>query len=491
MFKKFLSLSLIAISFAACTEDVMDDINKDEANPAVDIVDAKFQITDAIMSTAYSTYGGAYAWYVSSYTEQVFGTGDNQLRKAELRNSNETAASTTFNNEWNATYTNLMNIKQILDKTGKGKINEGHNDVAGIANVLWVLNFEALTDLHGDIPYSQALQGLDNMQPDLDSQLDIYADLLKRIEDAIKAFDMAIANEESNVGSQDILYGGDCEKWKALAYAVKARLLLNQSAVKADYDGVIEAAQAAVDNGFSPFAISAFNGVDCDNPWSAYFWSRYYVGSCKTVVDLMNERADSRGSYNLPLFGKNVVGEPGNEEHARAIRTLNCPGWMNNGAQVQNVFSTHELYFILAEAKARKNIDATAEFEKAITDAFNDWADADPYGYTNADDAADYIASLGTPTLKEIMIQKYIASARDEQIQTYNDIRRCKALGEEFITLTNPKNIQGGANRWPLRLPYGNSDVISNPKVAAAFGTGADAGVYIFTEKCRIYGGSR
>ena len=227
MFKKFLSLSLIALSFAACTEDVMDDINKDEANPAVDIVDAKFQITDAIMSTAYSTYGGAYAWYVSSYTEQVFGTGDNQLRKAELRNSNETAASTTFNNEWNATYTNLMNIKQILDKTGKGKINEGHNDVAGIANVLWVLNFEALTDLHGDIPYSQALQGFDNMQPDLDSQLDIYADLLKRIEDAIKAFDMAIANEESNVGSQDILYGGDCEKWKALAYAVKARLLLN------------------------------------------------------------------------------------------------------------------------------------------------------------------------------------------------------------------------------------------------------------------------
>ena len=111
----------------------MDDINKDEANPAVDIVDAKFQITDAIMSTAYSTYGGAYAWYVSSYTEQVFGTGDNQLRKAELRNSNETAASTTFNNEWNATYTNLMNIKQILpapDKLGTKVFAEYFKNIA-------------------------------------------------------------------------------------------------------------------------------------------------------------------------------------------------------------------------------------------------------------------------------------------------------------------------------------------------------------------------
>lgn len=32
------------------------------------------------------------------------------------------------------------------------------------------------------------------------------------------------------------------------------------------------------------------------------------------------------------------------------------------------------------------------------------------------------------------------------------------------------------AHMWPLRLPYGNSDVVSNPNVAAAFGTGNEAG---------------
>ena len=85
------------------------------------------------------------------------------------------------------------------------------------------------------------------------------------------------------------------------------------------------------------------------------------------------------------------------------------------------------------------------------------------------------------------MQQKYVSQIRDEQIEAYNDIRRCKALGEKFITLTNPNNIQGGSNRWPLRMPYGNSSVISNPKIAEAYGDG----YYIYTENVWLYGGDR
>jgi hypothetical protein len=89
------------------------------------------------------------------------------------------------------------------------------------------------------------------------------------------------------------------------------------------------------------------------------------------------------------------------------------------------------------------------------------------------------------------MVQKYLAQARDEQIQTYNDLRRCKALGEEHIKLLNPNNTSGGKNQWPLRLPYGNSDVISNPNIAAAFGSGNTAGDYLFTENVWLFGGTR
>ena len=55
--------------------------------------------------------------------------------------------------------------------------------------------------------------------------------------------------------------------------------------------------------------------------------------------------------------------------------------------------------------------------------------------------------------------------------------------------MTNPNNTAGGANRWPLCLPYGDSDVKSNPNVAKAFGTGNDAGMYIYTNNVWWAGG--
>ena len=153
--KKIFLMSLVALLAVSCSEDTMDEINKDNSNPAVDKVGAKFMITDAIMSTGYTTTSGAYAWYISSFTEQEFGTGNNQLMKAELRNPVEVMASTTYNNEWNGTYGNLMNIKTIIDKcTAEGSPDNGKLDILGMAQVLEAINFGVLTDLHGDIPCS-------------------------------------------------------------------------------------------------------------------------------------------------------------------------------------------------------------------------------------------------------------------------------------------------------------------------------------------------
>jgi len=112
-------------------------------------------------------------------------------------------------------------------------------------------------------------------------------------------------------------------------------------------------------------------------------------------------------------------------------------------------------------------------------------------GETLTAGADEYVAALGAVSLKEVMVQKYIAMARDGHVQTYNDLRRCKAMGEEFIKLLNPNNENGGQNMWPLRLAYGNSDVVSNPNVAAAFGSGNEAGNYLFTENVWLFGGSR
>lgn len=493
MFKKLIYTAFLGLAMTSCSEDLMDRINTNEANPPAAIVDAKFQVTSAMVNYGFSTYCGQYAWWASSFTEQTFGTGNNQAKNCELRNRQETAGSTTYNNEWSSAYTELENIRQIIAKTDEGGKNAGQNDIRGIGQTMWVLTYGTLTELHGDIPYSEALQGAANLQPKLDSQESIYTDLFTRIDDAINCFNTAIANGEKNVGNQDILFGGDCHKWLAFAYAVKTRMLINKSfRDPAALAQAITTGQKALDEGFNGAEFTFFNGVDRDNPWTAYNWSRAYTGANNTTLDILNERNDPRADiYAVDYFGSGIISAPaGDADLAGMTETVGLPIWLDNGAAPLAIMTLNELYFEIAEAKARQGQDATAEFQAGIEASMAQYSrvsgvDIDPAAIS------DYIQTIGTPTLKEIMVQKYISQAVYEQIQTYNDMRRCMAQGEEFIHLNNPNNFANGQNQWPYRFPYGNDDVISNPNVAEAFGTGNDAGNYLFTEHTWLNGGTR
>ncbi|MDR4931935.1 SusD/RagB family nutrient-binding outer membrane lipoprotein [Segatella bryantii] len=491
-----LGFALALFGLVSCSENQLDSINKDEAHSGVDIVNAKFQITEAETSTVYSLLCGNYAWYVSSYTEQLFGTGNNQLKNVELRHASELAGSSVFNNEWNSTYTSLNNIVNIRKKATDG-INAGHSDVMGMAEVLEAINWGVLTDLHGDIPYSEAFGEV--AAPKIDSQKDVYDHIFSLLDDAI----VNLAKGGSEVGSQDILFGGKTAKWLGLAHAVKARYLLHTYGVNKTDDllkQVLAEANAAVEAGFDGCSLNVFNGVTADNSWSAYWWSRYYIGSSTTVGNLMKDRNDPRYAlYNFNMFENDVIATPGDDKMAQETKYVNAPAWLENGAASLHIFSKSELYFILAEVKARLGQDATADFETAVTASMEDYSDAcSPVTETTISDSeiAEYLVAekvlFTANPLKEIFVQKYLAQTRDEQLETYNDMRRCSYVdGSYAVTMTNSKNTQGGFNRWPLRLPYGDSDVVSNPNVAAAFGTGNDAGNYVFTEPVWWAGGNR
>ena len=489
--KYLYGLALATMLFSSCSENLMDRVNRKETSKTADKVAAKFQLTDAEVATAYSTVNGAYAWYVSSYTEQLFGTGNNQMMKAELRNPSETASATTFNNEWNSTYLNLHNIYQMIEKCSEGGINASQSDLLGMAQILNAINWGVLTDLHGDVPFTECFTG--NPAPKIDTQESIYTAILKMLDDA----QTNLANGGSNAGEQDLFFGGDTEKWSAFGHAVKARYLLHTyGRNKSVLSEVVKEAQAAIDGGFTGCYLKVFNGVTADNAWSAYQWSRYYIGSNKTVDDLMLEREDPREPiYNMDMSGENIIGEPGNSDQATLVQALNEPAWLENGAANLVIMSESELYFILAEAQAILGQDATTAFEKAVSSNVKEYFAIAGEEIEDAD-VEDYIEGLAdlfaADPLKEIRIQKYLAQTRGEVIETYNDMRRIIYTDGKYpVEMKNPNNTSSVGNRWPLRLPYGDSDVVSNPNVTAAFGSGNEAGMYIFTENVWWAGGNR
>lgn len=486
--------SVALLGFTACSEDTLDDINKDNQHPTPESVPAYLQLTDAIMNTGYSAVSGDYAFYVSSLTEQEIGVGNNQLMKAELRNPIEWAGSTTFNNAWNSIYGNLNNILQMQTKVeNEEQSGYGQYDVLAMAQILEALNFGILTDMHGDIPYSEACKGLENLQPKLDAQADVYAGILATLDEAIANLDKAEAEGAEYAGQQDILFQGDLNQWRGLAYGLKARYLLHKLAVEPSVlPEVKAAAQKAVDLGFEGAMITEFNGVTCDNPWSAFYWSRYYTASSNTVAELMKATNDPRlAYYSTNPDPKNLDIEPGTAYNPGdqiisqvSDGSLAIPGWLNLGTQPLHLFSQSELYFILAEAQLRSGEDATEAFQAGVKASIVEIA-----GYFGEDATADaetYAVSLGKPTLQSLFEQKYLAQCVDEQVETYNDLRRLEAMGESYINLTNPNNTQSGVNRFPYRLPYANSSVLANPSIKEAYGDG----YYIYSDKIWWAGGN-
>lgn len=503
----YLAAALLSLSLASC-EDVMDDINKKPDNPANEMINPALQLTDGIMSTGYSTVSGNLAWVASSLTEQLVGVGLNQFYNLEIRNVSQTASSSTCNNEWNSTYYNINNLKLALAKAEEGGLYPEYVDVRGMVKTLLALNYGILTDLFGDIPCSEATE---NTQPKVDKQQDVYTTIFSYLDGAIADLESAKADGVAFAGSQDILYNGDLDKWIAFAYALKARYNLHLMAVDQNAAAnALAAAQKAKELGFDGAEITGFTSYASSNcnPWAAFWGDRNYNASSKTVADLMNERNDPRiDVYSTPWAYQGVVlatevAVPGDLEDARTVygnaegQGFALPAWLNvysfaeGEAASIHLMSKAELYFILAELEARNGSDYSEDFAAAVEASFADYGS---FGVAVNGTAADYVASLSgrlsENALKEIMIQKYLSQCRDEQIETYNDFRRMEALGNagDYVQKTNGYNTQGGNNRWPVRYPYGNSDVIANPNVADLYGDG----MYVFTEKVWWAGGTR
>lgn len=80
--------------------------------------------------------------------------------------------------------------------------------------------FHRITDLYGDVPYSEAGNGYrtQNFYPKYDRQSDIYAGLVSDIEKGLSLLD-----ETKEPVEGDVLYGGDITRWKRFGNSLLLR----------------------------------------------------------------------------------------------------------------------------------------------------------------------------------------------------------------------------------------------------------------------------
>jgi len=128
---------------------------------------------------------------------------------------------------WDRMYPN--GIRNVIDLLENWNGNEAYYAEYQMARVMKVFLFHRITDMYGDCPYFDAGQGYyqGNGYPKYDKQEDIYADMLNELKEAAENLEGA----SSVIGSADIIYGGDCEKWQKFAYSLMLRLGMRLSKV--------------------------------------------------------------------------------------------------------------------------------------------------------------------------------------------------------------------------------------------------------------------
>ena len=426
---------------------------------------------------------------------------------AEIR-LNEPSASSTFENTWGNVYTSLKNARIIIGQCQEGKRDEGNLVTRGIAEVMEAYNGALLADIFGDTPYSEASL-LDengspvNMNPKIDKQEEIYVSIMASLDKAIEDLNQS---DRSPVGTYDYLYNGDAEKWIKFAYGLKARYtmrLINRSTDKqADLNKVLDYVSKSFTSADDEAAYAVYDANNI-NPFFGYFDSRAGFANSQSLTDKLIERKDPRlervmlspttaDKKRVQVTGsadKNLVPAP-NGTPEQNMQKYGVSAFVYSNTAPTMLMSYHELKFLQAEALCRLN--RTSDAEKALKEAV-------AAGIANAErSVSSAITYMGSKMVvnSEKMTEETVCcksferdhdpeiygfvGASGEATETFNDIRRMKGLGENFVTLANTK-------KFPLRMPYGNSDVVSNPEVKAAYGDGQ----YVYSEPVWWAGGTR
>ena len=303
MLRKIILFATLVFSIGACTKD-FEKININPNSPPA--VPLNYLLSQAQLYIGGSAGDPGYATWRANLiyalpTVQMFSSlstfyaGDKYIYQADL---SEAYFVTQF----------PSSVKGLVDLINQSKKDPNDVNILSIARILKVLQMSLITDLYGDVPYSEAGLGFlsTNFSPKYDAQKDIYADMLKELKEAGIALNATAANP----GPADFAYGGDVAKWKKFANSLMLRLAMRMQKVdaasaqtwaKTALDGGVMTSNAetfaityANDGGTATINSNSYNLGEADAPGHRNEVSKGSIQWSKTLIDLMKSRLDPR-----------------------------------------------------------------------------------------------------------------------------------------------------------------------------------------------------
>ena len=314
---------------------------------------------------------------------------------------------------WSTFYANVISDASSMYNLAEA---EGNNNMMAVALTIQAHGYATLTDMYGDIPFSEAIQAdtTGNIAPKYDAQADVYTGIIAMLNTANGLYGSGDIDATS-----DIMYQGDASKWQKFTNSINFRALMRISAkvsVGSDLQALVNAGNMFSSNddeakliylGSSPNANPLFESV--------VFGTRGEWKVNSEIVDIMAASADPRlpviaqlqedGIYRGKPSGLvNVPSIDYNYTNVSAIGTFylaaEAPGYYMSNSQLQ---------FLMAEAAQKGYISGSASdyYDAGMTASFaaNNGVDGTAYMASNTLSGSTALAQIGNEMWKALFAQ--------------------------------------------------------------------------------------
>lgn len=387
---KIVVVLLLVFTITSCEDFLGGDINADPNKPGDVPVSAQLPNVQIVLA---DITGGDWSRFNCMLMQQVEGVA----RQWSSFNQYNGLQPSDFDAAWQNIYENALVELNIM---GASTREDGNNHYLGVVNVLKAYTLMMATDVWGDIPYTEAALGAENISPNYDDQATvIYPEIFALLNEAITLFGGAAGPVVP--GSEDVYYGGTISNWIKAATALRARANLHQG----NYAAALTDAQSSFESAADNLSFQ----YDASNAAQWFRFNRDRTGDLQFhpfMKGLMEDLNDTRVDQFSPTF----------EQHADHPYLID--------AYEQELISYREIKFIEAECLLRTSgsaADLREAYLAAIQASFEEVGlGNEEYSTYVQQDAID--PGEGNITENNIMIQKYIGLFAQPEV--FSDWRR-------------------------------------------------------------------
>lgn len=431
--KKYI-ISAFALFTLFTTSGCQDwlDVNHNP-NTLETVPDAKVLLPAAEMNLANTLMGwemGFSAGFWSEYWTQKYTASQFKT----LCQYEETSFSTAYQNLTAGVLADLENIKKVSEKTG----NIGNYY---IAEALAIYTWQIMTDVWGNIPYSEAIKGDQGIEmPKFDQGEDIYADLLTRV-DALSQVDLGGAQVDAEF---DFIFGGNLSKWANFVSSLKLKLMMRQSETSGynnasvvsfiESNSFLTGESAKIDGRYwNDSQEGKRHPMREFEAGGAGYLTTNVIG-CKNFVEYLDVNNDPRISklfkvidaetgYRGAFFGDYDSKEK-SDGNTADDKVKYCAPYFVGDTDIMFI-SNWEVNFFIAEAYARagQNDKAKAFYEAGVKASLAQHGISD---YSILSGYAAWNNGTSEQNVKQIMMQKWVANAHYQHIESFLEHNRTK-----------------------------------------------------------------